>query len=671
MTQSSLTSRTSVIASFLVANFRRAASPFLSAALVLALATACQSTKTADTVGDIGDTDKVKAIAVEPKTRGDFFKAERLFRAQDYRNAAVAYIGIQKRHPGTQAAMLSSYRLGTIYYYTSEYAKASAEFKEFLKRHPQSTLRFDVIYNYAASEFQQGNYPNAKQILGWLSPTDISSQGPARAEVVYQLSAQTATALGDHGGAIIATASQLQLPIPENKRYMLHSAVDQHLTRIQDRNELTALLTQVNEPITQGKVSQRLAALNATGVGSYSSTGPSIPVERAESAPLTANTSGDTRHIGVILPLSGKSAAYGERALEGILLAAQVFGQGASDRYQVFVEDSESSPAVAAQAVDRLVRDHQVMAILGPLSWTEAAAVSERSQELGIPNISLTAKEGLSRRSAYTFQNALTPRVQLEEMIKFAIQQRQMTRFAIIAPQNSFGNDMSQEFWQLVEANGGIVVGYETYEADTQDFQESIRSLTGLSDPKMRRLENAALAKFQKEQEAKTNRPSKSRLPPIVDFDGVFIPDHPGAVAQIAASLAYFDVSKITLLGTTEWNSEQLYKRGGRLVEGALFPGAITLASKNPRTKDFIREFAESYGQVPDLLAAQSFEAMQLVAAALRRSSSGSRNDLVSALMEMQNFESPLGKLSFDSTRVALRNLPTLSLLPGGNIVQQ
>jgi ABC-type branched-subunit amino acid transport system substrate-binding protein/TolA-binding protein len=623
-------------------------------------------------VSGLSDTDKVKQIAVEPKARASFFQAERAFRAQDYKQAAQSYAAIQKKFPGTQAAMLASYRLGTIHYYTSDYVRASQEFRDFLRRHPQTTLRFDVVYNYAASEFQQGNYPNAKQILNWLSPSEVQAQGPARSEVVFQLAVQTANAMGDHAAAVVATASHLQLPVTENKRALLQNAVDQHLGLINDRTELQALLAQVNEPTTQSKISQRLSALSAPATSTLPAYAGAIGGERPQSAAtLGTNSSGDTRHIGVILPLSGKSAAYGERALEGILLAAQVFGQGASERYQVFVEDSESSPAVASQAVDRLVRDHQVMAILGPLSWTEAVAVSERSQELGVPNISLTSKEGLSKRSAYTFQNALTPRVQLEELVKFAIQQRQMNRFAIVAPQNSFGSDMAQEFWTLVEQNGGIVVGYETYDADTQDFQDSIRSLTGLSDPKMRRTENAALAKFQKEQETKTGRASKSRLPPIVDFDGIFIPDHPGAVAQIAASLAYFDVSKVTLLGTTEWNSDQLYKRGGRLVEGALFPGAITLSSRNPRTRDFIREFAENYGQVPDTLAAQSFEAMQLVSAALRRSGSSGRNDLVSALMEMQNFESPLGKLSFDSTRVALRNLPVLSLLPGGNIVQQ
>lgn len=643
---------------------------FLASAIALFVG-ACASTPSTQEgeVSKLGDTDKVKEIAVEPKARSAFFQAERFFRAQDYKQASQAYLGIQKKFPGTQAAMLSSYRLGTIYYYTSDYPKASREFKDFLRRHPQTTLRFDVIYNYAASEFQQGNYPATKQILAWLSPTEIQSQGPARAEVVFQLAAQNANAVGDHAAAVSATASQLQLPITDSKRYMLQAAVDQHLVQIQDRNELTALLSQVNEPSTQSKISQRLAALSAPPTTTTLT--PPGAVERVETLPVGANTSGDTRAIGVILPLSGKSAAYGERALEGILMAAEVFGGSASDRFQIYIEDSESSPAVASQAVDRLVREHQVMAILGPLAWTEAVAVSERAQELGVANITLTGKEGLSKRSPYTFQNALTPRVQLEELVRFAISQRQMTRFAIIAPQNSFGTDMAGEFWTLVEQNGGIVVGYETYEADTQDFQDSIRALTGLSDPKMRRLENAALAKFQKEQEEKTKRPSKSRLPPIVDFDGVFIPDHPGAVAQIAASLAYFDVSKVTLLGTTEWNSEQLYKRGGRHVEGALFPGAITLQSKNPRTRDFIRQFAESYGQVPDLLAAQSFEAMQLVGNALRRSGSSGRNDLVAALAETQNFESPLGKLGFDSSRVAVRNLPVLSLLPGGNIAQQ
>ncbi len=352
---------------------------FLASAVALFLG-ACASAPSSQegAVSKLGDTDKVKEIAVEPKARSAFFQAERFFRAQEYKQATGAYLGIQKKFPGTQAAMLSSYRLGTIYYYTSNYPKASSEFKDFLRRHPQTTLRFDVIYNYAASEFQQGNYPATKQILAWLSPTEIQSQGPARAEVVFQLAAQNANAVGDHAAAVSATASQLQLPITDSKRYMLQAAVDQHLVQIQDRNELTALLSQVNEPSTQSKISQRLAALSAPPTSTTLT--PPGTVERVESLPIGANTSGDTRSIGVILPLSGKSAAYGERALEGILMAAEVFGGSASDRYQIYIEDSESSPAVAAQAVDRLVREHQVMAILGPLAWTEAVAVSERAQ---------------------------------------------------------------------------------------------------------------------------------------------------------------------------------------------------------------------------------------------------------------------------------------------------
>jgi len=608
---------------------------------------------------------------IEPEARTLFFQAERLFNAKSFDQARQVYATVKTKYPKGRAAMLSSYRLGTIYYYREEYQAATREFESFLSRYPQSELAFDVNYNLAAAEYQQGNYDRAYQLLSRFRMAEIQGQGPRRAEVIFQLMAQTAGALGNHSAVVQAYAAQMQLPLDERTRAILSDNIDSHLNKIGSRSELDRLLSDVTEPTTRGKVSARLAALTASEtVAIVDSSRPSdyTDNEEAKGLPLSSGSSGEKKHIGVILPLTGKFATYGRKALDGILMGAGTYSDSRDEDFQIFVEDSASSPALAQQAVDNLFYQHNVIAIIGPMSWKESVAVAERSQQLGVLNLSLSAKEGLSERGAYLFQNALTPKIQVESLVAHVTQERGFKRFAILAPSDSFGRDMANQFWDLAEKYGGRVVAYETYPTEQKDFQSHIKELTGLADPRYRSLESKKLGEYVQDQKTKTGKePKNARLAPIVDFDAIFIPDSPKNVGQIAASLAYFDVTGVPLLGTTEWNTDQLYKRGGRYVEGAIFPAGISPHSRNPKQRDFLRNYAESFGMSPDLLASQAYEAMQLVGAAIARASND-RNDVVSELSKIKEFETPMGSVSFDNTRLARRRLPILSLGPNGTI---
>ncbi|MBY0370570.1 penicillin-binding protein activator [bacterium] len=634
--------------------------------LVVLLSWGCASGRPAQqTSNPSDDPAALRTAEVEPRARNAFQLAERASKAHKSQAAIDAYRAIKRDFPGGPAHELASYRLGTLYYATSNYPQAMAEFQSFLNTFPQSELIFDVTYNLAATEYQQGAYARASETLSRLPKEIIHAQGPRRAEVVYQLGAQAAAAAQNRSAVVVYLAQNLQLPLEEGRRQTLENNVS---STIQDMTaeELTAALPKVSEPATRAKITQRLAS---------SSTAVAAAPVVLESTPDTAGgalgraTSGDRSRIGVVLPLTGAQAQYGKRALDGILLAAGIFSDGGSE-FEILAEDSGSNPAQAALAVDKLVEEKGVIAIIGPIAWKESLAVADRAQELGVLNLSLTGKEGLSERGGYLFQNALTARVQMENLVRYASQERDLKRFAILAPDNSFGEDMASQFTAVADKLGGRVVAFERYPADAKDFQDAVQRLLVLSDSRARKLELSRLDTFAKEQQAKTRRPSKARLPPVVDFDAVFLPDGPRAAAQIAASLAYFDVADIPLLGTSEWNSDQLHKRGGRLVEKALFPGALVLGSDNPKQKEFARAYTEAYGILPDLLAAQSFEALELVARAAR-SSGGNRNAAVSALLSGVRFESPLGELGFDQNRTALRNLPILGLAPGGAIIAQ
>ncbi len=610
-----------------------------------------------------------KSHAIEPEARPLYFQAERAFTAKNFDLAQKYYTQVRQKFPRTRAAAYSAYRSGIIHYYKENYPAASHDFESHLTQMPDSEFAFDTTYNWAAAEFQQNHFDKAYQVLARLKYSDVQAQGPRRAEIVYALTARIATALNNHPGAIAATALQLLLPQEESTRSALYQRVDEHLKLINDKARLEQLQNEVTEPLVKTKIAARIAQLSPTLEATPIIT-PPLPGGSIDAGqrPLNPGSTGQKLNVGVLLPLTGRFAPYGKRALDGILLASKVFAPNETSGFHLFIKDTASNPLVAQNAVDELVQNNDVMAIVGPLSWKESLSAADRAQQLGVLNLSLTTKEGISQRGPYLFQNALTPRVQLDSLVRFCIGEKQFKRFAILAPNNAFGHDLTKQFWDLVEKYGGKIVDYQTYAPEDKDFQNEIREMTGLSDPRFRRLEQAKLGEYLKDQKTKTGKDLKVQLPSIVDFDAIFIPDSPKTVSQIAPSLAYFDVSGVPLLGTTEWNSPQLYSRGGRYVEGAIFPAGLILNSKNPTTQAFIKAYESSYGTSPDQLAAQAYEAMQLVAASLGTVASGDRNQVVNQLASLKDFETPLGKVTFDTDRIAIRRLPIMTLESGGTL---
>src|SRR5258705_13307977 len=81
--------------------------------------------------------------------------------------------------------------------------------------------------------------------------------------------------------------------------------------------------------------------------------------------------------LGAIYPLSGPQAAGGKAELAGVQAALRV--SGADVRLQVI---DATTPQAAAAAVDKLVKDYHVPAILGTYGSTLSAAASARAEQL-------------------------------------------------------------------------------------------------------------------------------------------------------------------------------------------------------------------------------------------------------------------------------------------------
>ena len=112
---------------------------------------------------------------------------------------------------------------------------------------------------------------------------------------------------------------------------------------------------------------------------------------------LFAKSKVNRKKIGVILPISGLQDSYGHRALLGLNAAFKTYESSNDNDFEIIVMDSQNNESVAERAVETLVIDHHVVAILGGLLSKTAKVISTKAQELGVVNITLSQKDGDNR----------------------------------------------------------------------------------------------------------------------------------------------------------------------------------------------------------------------------------------------------------------------------------
>src|SRR5712691_10364269 len=87
--------------------------------------------------------------------------------------------------------------------------------------------------------------------------------------------------------------------------------------------------------------------------------------------------------LGAIYPLSGSQAAGGKEELAGVKAALSLASSSGALKVRVRLDVVDANtPQAAVAAVDHLVRDDHVPAILGTYGSTLSAAASQRAEEL-------------------------------------------------------------------------------------------------------------------------------------------------------------------------------------------------------------------------------------------------------------------------------------------------
>jgi ABC-type branched-subunit amino acid transport system substrate-binding protein len=380
----------------------------------------------------------------------------------------------------------------------------------------------------------------------------------------------------------------------------------QHISEAIDRMDSSAL-TQARSVLTTEEMRALVdARLRSPGSPSTRpmtySTAPPVKSAGAVPPPL-GEDAGPPPRIGVLLPLSGEYATYGQRSLNGIKLA---LGPQADT---LAVRDTQGEPSVGRAAIDELINDRSVGVVIGPLRSKVAEAVAPRAERASLPLVVLSQQEGISGR--WVVQPAMTADRQAAALADYAAGQG-LRKLGILYPNDPYGTALSSAFRQQVEQRGGHVVGTVTYDPNQREFSVELLSVE-------KWIKNDGL-------------------------QAVFIPDFAPTAIPLAKQLRQAHAN-VVLLGSNGWNDPAALGPAADDLDGAVFVDGFFANSHRRATQDFVAAYRAAYGGTPEILEAQAYDAAKLVAAALQ-SGARSRSHVIAALQTPRNFDGAAGTVA-------------------------
>jgi ABC-type branched-subunit amino acid transport system substrate-binding protein len=377
--------------------------------------------------------------------------------------------------------------------------------------------------------------------------------------------------------------------------------------------------------------------------------------------PLSTLQAAEVVSIGVVLPLSGKFASFGNKALQGAELAMERYNSteaGKKRPVRLLIKDSRGMPKMAEKAVTELNMD-DVDVIIGPILATTADAAAKKAQELKIPIITMTQKEGITGIGGWVFRNGMTNAAQVKGLVDYA-SRRGVKKVAIIYPDNPFGRELTVVFTTEMAKVGGEVVASKDYKEGQTDFGLEIKALVGQEFlEKMKVYTEEREKEFKEAEKSKAKPTLTSETEPVEemerptpDFDAVFIPDYADRVGLIVPQLAFYDVRDVKLLGISGWNSPKLINLAGAfLSDDVIIVDGFFSGSPRPQVIDFVGAYRETFGKEPGIVEALAYDTMGIVLSVIPEGGD-SRDGIKKTILKIKDYQGVSGNITFSGSDV-------------------
>jgi len=322
----------------------------------------------------------------------------------------------------------------------------------------------------------------------------------------------------------------------------------------------------------------------------------------------------DEIRIGVIAPLSGGSAKYGEDIRRGYALAADEINAGGGingKTLRLIYEDSEGKPEKAVSAAQKLIHSDHVVAILGPLWSSPTLAVAPIAERDKVVLLSSGASSPeITGAGDYIFRNELSDQDGAEQSARLFFEAG-YKRIAMLYINNDFGIGYRDVTRRTYEELGGTVAVAEAFEQDAKDFRTQLLKV----------------------KEA--------------DPEAVFLVGYKEMIL-ILRQMRELGINK-QILSIALFEDPEILEKVGEVAEGAIYTyyGTFDPKSQDQDIRKFVTAFEKEYGEPPEYYAPLGYDAVNILAQAIREGGT-EPNGIKDALYQVKDFPGLTGATTID-----------------------
>ena len=618
-----------------------------------------------------------------------FEEAERKFAASEYDEALPLYERYLEEYPGKPMVPASRLKIGMIRLEMEQYGAAREAFRRVIREYPDTAYARWAQAEALDSYFREKDYEAA---VAYAETLDAEEFPPDMALRIHWIAGDGYMAQQAYPDAFERFLEAFGIA-PETRRVSAGERLADAAARLdpdelekaiedyEDREEAVYLVYAKGLRLAgDGRVGDAAAHLKDFARRFSEHALAPRALEKIEEIERMAYFEG--HRIGLLLPLSGEYAKFGMSVLQGVEAAMMRFSEQRSldPPLEIIVRDTGDDPEQAVEGV-KFLAEEKVAAIAGPIVLADAAA--REAQVRGVPIITLTQRPGITETGDYVFRNFLTSRMQAEALAEHATGRLGLERFAILYPDERYGEIFLHAFWDKLIERGGVVKGVESYDSSKTDFSEPIRKLVGLYhdipdelraviqvgeqlfDVSEDLYDGDAPGLVDEARQDEEDEDENGEPEAIVDFDAVFIPDSARVSGLIIPQLRFYDIRDVHLLGTNLWHSQALIDTAGRQLRNVVIPEGFYADSSRPGVSRFVRDYEQVYGDMPGYLEAAGYDTAMFLFEMVSDPEIDNRVALKNALLNMAPMEGMTGTTHFDETGDAVKDLYLLEVVRG------
>ena len=347
--------------------------------------------------------------------------------------------------------------------------------------------------------------------------------------------------------------------------------------------------------------------------------------------------------IGLLNEMTGGNATIGTAAANGDKLAIKEINANGGllgKQIKAVVADNKSEPSEAANAMTKLLTQDRVVAVTGTFSSSNAIAAASVAEANKIPylvagatNPKVTVDEKTKNVKKYIYRVCFIDPFQGTVAANFAAKDLKVKKAAMLVDNSSdYSKGLAEFFEAAFKKEGGEIVANEAYLQKDTDFKATLTKI-------------------------------KSK-----GADILYVPGYYEEVGKIVKQAREMGIT-VPIIGADGWDSPKLVEIASvAALNNTYFTNHYSVEDTSPKAQAFVKAYSKEYGQKPEALAVLGYDAVYVLADAIKRANSTDSAKIIEALAATKDFPAISGITTINKTHDADKNAVVIEMKDGKQV---